>query len=176
MDARNEAPQLARLIDIWSATRTRDAIVERAGDWLDAVGPVDDVCELVRALNVVTAVHPLDVVGHLLDTRPHLLPGVRRGDVIEDRFTLTFDGLHVDEPCVLHIPSHFIVERFGVLGAELPGAAFFPTLGDGDYVVQMGTSGRRRIAVLAVVAVQLGALKRATQASVLDELEVTVHP
>jgi hypothetical protein len=113
---------------------------------------------------------------HMLDERPELLPGVRRGHVISNAAELA-DGSRVfaGHPVSVHVPQDVRLKSFALLGGGRPGYEFHPDSEEGRFRLLVDTPGRWTFVTLAAPLQQLGRIKRETSEAILEIFTVNVH-
>jgi hypothetical protein len=121
-------------------------------------------------------VYPLEIVMHLLEHRPDLVPGLKKGAVIANSDELAsgrkcFAGHAVQ----VQVPPDTRLKSFALLGGARPGYEFFPTPGDDHkYTLLIDTPGRWTFALLAAPLVSLGRIQKEGSDLFLELLQVTV--
>lgn len=174
------AGHVVRLFDAWTLKGIdhKDAVAQMAA-WMAQLSTPQTIRKLLAELESkpIRDVYPLELLMHLLDHRPELLPGVKRGAVLGNGGELA-DGKKVfaGHPTSVQVPPNTRLKSFALLGGGRPGYEFHPTLGnDTTYTLLIDTPGRWKFALLAVPLVSLGRIQKEGPEAILEVVDVTVH-
>jgi hypothetical protein len=170
---------VVRLYDQWTLQGVpRDEAVPKMAAWLAQLSSPQMIRKVLQELESkpIRDVYPLEVLMHLLEHRPELLPGARKGAVIANSDELAsgrkcFAGHAVQ----VQVPPDTRLKSFALLGGARPGYEFFPTPGeDNRYTLLIDTPGRWTFALLAAPLVSLGRIQKEGSDTILELLQVTV--
>jgi hypothetical protein len=170
---------VVRLYDQWTLDGVkRDDAVPKMAAWLAQLSSPQVIRRVLQELESkpIRDVYPLEILMHLLEHRPDLLPGAKRGAVVGNSDELAsgrkcFAGHAVQ----VQVPPDTRLKSFALLGGGRPGYEFFPTPGDDNkYTLLIDTPGRFTFALLAAPLVSLGRIQKEGSDLVLELLQVTV--
>jgi hypothetical protein len=170
---------VVRLYDAWTLDGVRrDEAVPRMAAWLAQLSSPQMIRKVLQELESkpIRDVYPLEILMHLLEHRPELVPGMKKGAVVGNNDELAsgrkcFAGHAVQ----VQLPSDTRLKSFALLGGGRPGYEFFPTPGaDNRYTLLIDTPGRWTFAVLAAPLVSLGRIQKEGSDLILELLQVTV--
>ncbi len=174
------AAHVVRLFDAWTLQGVKhgDAVAKMA-EWMSGLSTTTSIKKLLIELESkpIRDVYPLELLMHLLDHKPELLPGVKKGAVLGNSGELA-EGKKVfaGHPTSIQVPPEVRLKSLALLGGGRPGYEFHPTLGDDlKYTLQIDTPGRWKFALLAVPLVSLGRISKEGPESILEIFEVAVH-
>ena len=121
-------------------------------------------------------VYPLELLMHMLDHRPELLPGVKRGAVLGNVDDLSGgQKVFAGHAFQITVPKETRLKSFALLGGGRPGYEFFPTPSDDHkYTLLIDTPGRWKFALLAAPLVSLGRISKESGEGILEIVEVVV--
>lgn len=170
---------VVRLYERWTLDGVgREEAVQRAASFLAGFHSAQNIRKVLAELESrpIRDVYPLEVLMKMLDERPELLPGVRRGSVIGNAAELE-DGKKVlaGYPATLQVPTDVRLKSFALLGGGRPGYELAPAVEEGKYTLLVDTPGEWRFAVLAAPLQQLGRIQRETSEAILEVFPVNVH-
>jgi hypothetical protein len=174
------AGHVVRLYDAWTLQGIDHAsAVAKMAAWMAQLSTPQTIRKLLAELESkpIRDVYPLELLMHLLDHRPELLPGVKRGAVLGNSGDLA-DGKKVfaGHATSVQVPPDTRLKSFALLGGGRPGYEFHPTAGnDTTFTLLIDTPGRWKFAVLAVPLVSLGRIQKEGADSILEIFDVTVH-
>jgi hypothetical protein len=174
------AGHVVRLYDTWTLQGIDHAgAVAKMAAWMAQLSTPQTIRKLLTELESkpIRDVYPLELLMHLLDHRPELLPGVKRGAVLGNSGELA-DGKKVfaGHPTSVQVPPDTRLKSFALLGGGRPGYEFHPTPGnDTTYTLLIDTPGCWKFAVLAVPMVSLGRIQKEGAEAILEVFEVAVH-
>jgi hypothetical protein len=170
---------VVRLYDAWTlAGVNRDEAVPKMAAWMAQLSSPQMIKKVLQELESkpIRDVYPLEIVMHLLEHRPELVPGLKRGAVLANSEELSsgrkcFAGHGVQ----VQVPPDTRLKSFALLGGARPGYEFFPTPGDDHrYTLLIDTPGRWTFALLAAPLVSLGRIQKESSELLLELLQVTV--
>ena len=174
------AAHVVRLFDAWTLKGVdhADAVKDMAA-WIAQLSSPQQIKKLLIELESkpIRDVYPLELLMHLLEHRPELLPGVKKGSVIGDGEELgggkqVFAGHAVR----IVVPKDTRLKSFALIGGGRPGYEFHPTPGDETtYTLLIDTPGRWKFALLAVPLVSLGRIQKESSEAILEVVTVVVH-
>jgi hypothetical protein len=174
------AGHVVRLYDAWTLQGVdHAAAVQKMAAWLAQLSTPHAIRKVLSELEnkPIRDVYPLELLMHLLDHRPELLPGVKRGAVLGNSGDLA-DGKKVfaGHAVSVHVPPDTRLKSFALLGGARPGYEFHPTAGDDTaYTLLVDTPGRWKFAVFAVPMVSLGRIQKEGNEAILEVFDVAVH-
>jgi hypothetical protein len=174
------ASHVVRLFDALTlqGVKHEDAVAKMA-EWMSGLSTTTTIKKLLVELESkpIRDVYPLELLMHLLEHRPELLPGVKKGSVLGNSDELA-DGRKVlaGYPTSVQLPPEVRLKSFALLGGGRPGYEFHPTPNDDlKYTLLIDTPGRWKFAVLAVPLVSLGRISKEGNEGILEVFEVAVH-
>ncbi len=174
------AGHVVRLYDAWTLQGVdHEAAVQKMAAWLAQLSTPQAIRKVLSELEnkPIRDVYPLELLMHLLDHRPELLPGVKRGSVVGNSGDLA-DGKKVfaGHAVSVSVPADTRLKSFALLGGARPGYEFYPTAGqDTAYTLLVDMPGRWKFAVLAVPLVSLGRIQKEGSEAILEVFDVAVH-
>jgi hypothetical protein len=174
------AGHVVRLYDAWTLKGVdHSSAVAKMAAWMAELSTPQAIRKLLAELESkpIRDVYPLELLMHLLDHRPELLPGVKRGAVLGNSGDLA-DGKKVfaGHATSVQVPPDTRLKSFALLGGGRPGYEFHPTAGnDTTYTLHIDTPGRWKFAVLAVPMVSLGRIQKEGAEAILEIFDVAVH-
>jgi hypothetical protein len=174
------AGHIVRLYDAWTLQGIDHAgAVEKMATWLAQLSTPQAIRKVLSELEnkPIRDVYPLELLMHVLDHRPELLPGVKPGVVLGNSGDLA-DGKKVfaGHAVSVQVPPDTRLKSFALLGGARPGYEFHPTAGnDTTYTLVIDTPGRWKFAVLAVPMVNLGRIQKEGAEAILEVFNVAVH-
>jgi hypothetical protein len=174
------AGHVVRLFDAWTMKGVGHAdAVQKMADWMATLSTPQAIRKLLVELESkpIRDVYPLEMLMHLLDRKPELLPGVKKGTVFGNSEDLA-EGKKVfaGHATRVVVPPDTRLKSFALLGGGRPGYEFHPTLGDDNaYTLLIDTPGRWKFSVLAVPLVSLGRIQKEGPDAILEVFDVTVH-
>jgi hypothetical protein len=171
---------VVRLYDAWTLEGvSRDDAVPRMAAWLSQLSTPQVIKKVLQELESkpIRDVYPLEIVMHLLEHRPELVPGLKKGRVIENGDELSRGhNCYAGHAVSVHVPARTRLKSFALLGGGRPGYEFFPAPHDENkYTLLIDTPGRFTFALLAVPLVSLGRIEKEGSDLVLELLQVTVN-
>jgi hypothetical protein len=170
---------VVRLYDAWTLDGVkREEAVPKMAAWLAQLSSPQVIRKVLQELESkpIRDVYPLELIMHLLQHRPDLVPGLKKGGVIGNSDELSsgkkcFAGHAVQ----VQVPPDTRLKSFALLGGGRPGYEFFPTPGDDNkYTLLIDTPGRFTFALLAAPLVSLGRIQKEGSDLILELLQVTV--
>ena len=174
------AAHVVRLFDAWTlqGVKHEDAVA-RMSEWMSALSTTTTIKKLLIELESkpIRDVYPLELLMHMLEHRPELLPGVKKGAVLGNSGDLA-QGKKVfaGHATSVQVPPEVRLKSLALLGGARPGYEFHPTPGeDQKYTLLIDTPGRWKFAVLATPLVSLGRISKEGPESILEIFEVAVH-
>jgi hypothetical protein len=174
------AAHVVRLFDAWTLSGVTHAeAVEKMAGWMAELSTPQTIKKLLIELESkpIRDVYPLELLMHMLEHRPELLPHVKKGAVLGNAADLA-DGKKVfaGHPTSVQVPPDTRIKSLALLGGGRPGYEFHPTLGnDNTYTLLIDTPGRWKFSLLAVPMVSLGRIQKEGPEAILEIFEVTVH-
>jgi hypothetical protein len=147
--------------------------------WISQLSSPQQIRKLLTELESkpIRDVYPLELLMHLLEHRPELLPGVKKGCIVGDGEGLAggkqvFAGHAVR----IEVPKDNRLKSFALLGGGRPGYEFHPTPGDDNtYTLLIDTPGRWKFALLAAPLVSLGRIQKESSEAILEVVTVVVY-
>jgi len=174
------AAHVVRLYDAWTLKGvSHDDAVLKMANWMATVSTPQAIRKLLIELESkpIRDVYPLELLMHMLEQRPELLPGVKKGSVLGNSGDLK-EGTKVfaGHAVRVQVPPDTRLKSFALLGGGRPGYEFHPTLGDDNaYTLLIDTPGRWKCSVLAVPLVSLGRIQKEGAEAILEVFDVTVN-
>lgn len=158
---------------------SRGDAVQKMALWLSQLSSPQAIKKVLAELESkpIRDVYPLELLMHMLEHRPELLPGVKKGAVLGNLDDLNekkkvFAGHAIQ----IQVPKDMRLKSFALLGGVRPGYEFFPTPGSDDrYTLLIDTPGRWTFALLAVAMVNIGRIQKEGNDSILELFQVTVN-
>lgn len=174
------AAHVVRLFDTWTLQGIKHGdAVEKMATWMAALSTPQQIKKLLIELESkpIRDVYPLELLMHMLEHRPELLPGVKKGAVLGNSGELA-DGkkIFAGHATTVQVPSDVRLKSLALLGGGRPGYEFHPTAGDDNkYTLLIDTPGRWKFALLATPLVSLGRISKEGAESILEIFDVAVH-
>ena len=165
---------VVRLYDAWTlAGLAREEAVDKAAAFLAGFHSVTNIRKVLAELESkpIRDVYPLEVLMRMLEERPELLPGVRRGSVLGP---LEEKSVLAGHAAVLSVPTDMRIKSFALLGGARPGYEFQPHKDEDKYTLLVDTPGEHTFALLAAPLQQLGRIQRETSEAILEVFRVVV--
>ncbi|MDP2341582.1 MAG: hypothetical protein Q8O67_11525 [Deltaproteobacteria bacterium] len=174
------AAHIVRLFDKWTLDGVpRDESVEKMALWLSQLSTPQAIRKVLAELESkpIRDVYPLELLMHLLEHRPELLPNVKKGAVLGNLDDLNSSKkIFAGHSIQLKVPADTRLKSLALLGGVRPGYEFFPTPNTDDrYTLLIDTPGRWTFALLAVPLVSLGRISKEGTDSILELFQVTVN-
>jgi hypothetical protein len=163
-----------RLYDAWTlAGVAREQAIDKAATFLAGFSRTTNIRKVLAELESrpIRDVYPLEVMMRMLDERPDLLPGVRRGTVLgplEERSVLA------GHAAVITVPTDVRIKAFALLGGARPGYEFQPHKDEEKYTLLVDTPGEHTFALLAAPLQTLGSIRRETSEAILEVFRIVV--
>ncbi|MBI1949170.1 MAG: hypothetical protein HYS27_26010 [Deltaproteobacteria bacterium] len=170
---------VVRLFDAWTLDGLgRTESVEKMATFIGQFSNTTTIKKVLAELESkpIRDVYPLEIVMHLLDTHPELLPGVRKGSVLGNIAEVA-DGKRMlaGVPFPVEVPSDVRLKSFALLGGGRPGYEFAPTVEADKYSLLVDTPGRYTFALLAATLTQLGRIQKESGEAILEVFNVVVN-
>ena len=143
--------------------------VEALAEVADLLIAIDDGPKVKRVLGEmptagrIVDIYPLEVMVYVLERRPDLLDGVAMAPFLKNRDEVEGTTHPVEAEIRLRLPVNLKVRAFALDGGGSPGYCFAPG-GPGEYILEVGDSGRFGVLVMA----------ERRRESLIDRFEVTV--
>ncbi len=157
----------------------RHEAVQQMALWLSKLSSPQTIKKVLAELESkpIRDVYPLELLMHLLEHRPELLPGVKKGAVLGNLDDLNDKKkIFAGHAIQIQVPKDTRLKSLALLGGVRPGYEFFPTPGSDDrYTLLIDTPGRWTFALLAVGMVQIGRIQKEGSDSILELFQVTVN-
>ena len=173
------AGHVVRLFDAWTLDGVgRAEAVEKMATFVGQFSNTTTIKKVLAELESkpIRDVYPLEIVMHLLETHPELLPGVRRGTVLGN-IAAVADGqkMVAGVPFSVEVPKDVRLKSFALLGGGRPGYEFAPAVADDKYTLLVDTPGRYTFALLAAPLTQLGRIMKESGEGILEVFNVVVN-
>lgn len=174
---------VVRLFDAWTLDGVqRKEAVDRMATFLSEFQNTTSIKKVLAELESkpIRDVYPLEILMNLLEARPELLPGVRKGSVLGG---LPAGGGTLAEgkkmlagvPFPIEVPKDVRLKSFALLGGSRPGYEFAPSTNEDKYTLLVDTPGRYTFALLAATLTQLGRIQKESGEGILEIFDVVVH-
>ncbi|MCC7071399.1 MAG: hypothetical protein IT383_08755 [Deltaproteobacteria bacterium] len=173
------AGHVVRLFDAWTLDGVgRAEAVEKMATFVGQFSSTTTIKKVLAELESkpIRDVYPLEIVMHLLDTHPELLPGVRKGSVLGNIGEVA-EGkkMIAGLPFSVEVPKDVRLKSFALLGGGRPGYEFAPAVADDKYTLLVDTPGRYAFALLAAPLTQLGRIMKESGEGILEVFNVVVN-
>ncbi len=170
---------VVRLFDSWTldGVGRAEAVAQMAG----FVGQFSNATTIKKVLaelesKPIRDVYPLEILMHLLDTHPELLPGVRHGSVLGNIGEVAGGKKMIaGVPFSVEVPKDVRLKSFALLGGGRPGYEFAPAVEPDRYTLLVDTPGRFTFALLAAPLTQLGRIQKESGEGILEVFNVVVN-
>jgi len=156
-----------------------DAAVKEMATWLSQLSSTQAIKKVLAELESkpIRDVYPLEILMELLEKRPELMPGVKKGAVLGNLDDLNSNNkIFAGHAIQIHVPPDTRLKSFALLGGARPGYEFFPTpAAENRYTLLIDTPGRWTFALAAVPMVQIGRIQKEGTDTILELFQVTVN-
>ncbi len=174
------AAHVVRLFDAWTLEgMSRAQSIEKMALWMSQLSTPQAIKKVLAELESkpIRDVYPLEIFMNVLEHRPELMPGVKKGAVLGNLDDLnTSKKVFAGHAIQIHVPVDTRFKSFALLGGARPGYEFFPTAGADDrYTLLIDTPGRWTFALLAVPMVNIGRIQKEGTDTILELFQVTVN-
>lgn len=170
---------VVRLFDAWTLEGvSHPDAVGRMATFLAEFQSTTSIKKVLAELESkpIRDIYPLEILMNLLESRPELLPGVRKGAVLGNAGELA-EGrkMLAGVPCSIDVPRDVRLKSFALLGGGRPGYEFAPATDEGKYTLLVDTPGRFTFALLAATLTQLGRIQKESGEAILEIFPVVVN-
>lgn len=174
------ASHVVRMFDHWTLDGVpREESVEKMALWMSKLSTPQAVRKVLTEMESkpIRDVYPLELLIHLLEHRPEVVPNVKKGAVLANLFDLNASQkILAGHGIQLHVPADTRIKSLALLGGTRPGYEFYPTPNcDNRYTLLIDTPGRWVFALLAVPLINIGRIQKEGPDAILEIFSVTVN-